>query len=149
MHRLHLLPETFDDLLSVATPLGDSSVLELICRRCTVTLDEFQFCVDLIVLPMSEFDVILGMDWLSSYHVSLDCFAKTVCLRMHGRPDIVVATSQGNPLAEAFLAHIEEVLQREQSVSLSETRVVSEFEDVFQDIPGLPPRRAIDFCIEL
>jgi len=98
---------------------------------------------------MSEFDVILGMDWLSSYHVSLDCFAKTVCLRMHGRPDIVVATSQGNPLAEAFLAHIEEVLQREQSVSLSETRVVSEFEDVFQDIPGLPPRRAIDFSIEL
>ena len=54
MHRFYLLPKTLDDPLSVATPLGDSSVLELICRRCTVSLDEFQFCVDLIVLPMSE-----------------------------------------------------------------------------------------------
>ena len=62
MHRLHLLPETLDDPLSVATPLGDSSALELICRRCIVSLEEFQFCVDLIVLPMSKFNVILGMD---------------------------------------------------------------------------------------
>ena len=68
---------------------------------------------------------------------------------MHGRPDVVVATSQGNPFAEAFLAHIEEVMHRVQSLSLSETRVVSEFEDVFQDIPGLPPRREVEFCIEL
>ena len=27
--------------------------------------------------------------------------------------------------------------------------MVSDFEDVFQDIPGLPPRREIEFCIEL
>ena len=28
-------------------------------------------------------------------------------------------------------------------------RVVSEFQDVFQDISGLPPAREIEFCIEL
>ena len=27
--------------------------------------------------------------------------------------------------------------------------MVSDYEDVFQDIPGLPPRREIYFCIEL
>jgi hypothetical protein len=47
------------------------------------------------------------------------------------------------------LAYIEEVMHREQSISLGETRVVSEFEDVFQDISGLPPRREVEFCIEL
>ena len=125
MLQLYLTPETLDDPLSIATPLGDSFVLDSICRRCIVSLDDVQFNIDLIVLQMSEYDVILGIDWLSSYHVSLDCFAKTVCLRIPGRPEIVVATSVGNPSAEAFLAHIEEVLRREQSITLSETRVVS------------------------
>jgi len=98
---------------------------------------------------MSEFDIILGMDWLSSYHVSIDCFAKTICLRLPGQVEFVIATSQGNPFAEAFLAHIEEVLLRDQSVTLAETRVVCEFEDIFGDIPGLPPRREVELCIEL
>ena len=96
---------------------------------------------------MSEFDIILGMDWLSSYHVSIDCFSKTVTLRIPGQQEIVVATAQGNPLAEAFLAFIEEV--ELQTAVLAETRIVSEFQDVFQDIEGLPPVREIEFCIEL
>ena len=41
------------------------------------------------------------------------------------------------------------MLLRDQSIALRETRVVSDFQDVFQDIPGLPPRREIEFCIEL
>jgi len=97
---------------------------------------------------MSEFDIILGMNWLSSYHVSIDCFTKTVCLRLPGTTELVVATSRGNSLAEAFLAQIEEVSQ-DQSHSLIETRVVSEFQDIFQDIPSLPPMREVEFCIEL
>ena len=36
-----------------------------------------------------------------------------------------------------------------QSLALGDTRVVSDFKDVFQDIPGLPPRRELEFCIEL
>jgi len=59
---------------------------------------------------MSEFDVILGMDWLSFYHVKIDYFFKTVYLKVPGRVELVVATSGGNLLAETFLAHIKEVL---------------------------------------
>ena len=33
---------------------------------------------------MVDFDVILGMDWLSPYHAVLDCNAKTVTLAMPG-----------------------------------------------------------------
>jgi len=36
------------------------------------------FLIDLICLPLSQMDVILGMDWLSSNHVLLNCFDKTV-----------------------------------------------------------------------
>ena len=98
---------------------------------------------------MSEFDVILGMDWLSSYHVSIDCFAKTVKLRASDGSEMIVAASQGNRLEESFLAYIEEVMRRDQGAELLETRVVSEYQDVFQDIPGLPPAREVEFCIEL
>ena len=41
-----------------------------------VSLSKVQFRVDLIALLMSGFDIILGMVWLSSYRVSVDCFAK-------------------------------------------------------------------------
>ena len=37
---------------------------------------------DLKVLDMIDFDVILGMDWLSSYHTILNCHAKTITLVM-------------------------------------------------------------------
>jgi hypothetical protein len=33
--------------------------------------------------------------------------------------------------------------------SLEEFSVLQEFEDVFQEIPGLPPKREIDFSIDL
>ncbi|XP_070032519.1 uncharacterized protein [Nicotiana tomentosiformis] len=40
--------------------------------------------VDLLLLTMVDFDVILGMDWLSPYHAILDCHAKTVTLAIPG-----------------------------------------------------------------
>ena len=46
--------------------------------------------------------------------MSIDCFAKIIYLRIPDRAELVVAVSRGNPLAEAFLAHIEKGLQRDQ-----------------------------------
>ena len=61
MLTLHLSPEVLEEPFMVATSLGDFSVLDLICKQCVVSLDDMQFRVDLIVLAMSEFDIILGM----------------------------------------------------------------------------------------
>ena len=38
-----------------------------------VVIDEVHMPVDMLVLFMSDFDVILGMDWLSRYNVIIDC----------------------------------------------------------------------------
>jgi len=40
MLLLHLTPEALRDPLSVATPLGSFSVLNQICRKCVVILDD-------------------------------------------------------------------------------------------------------------
>ena len=37
-----------------------------------------EMLVDLVLLNLQDFNVILGMDWLASYHVSIDCFGKRV-----------------------------------------------------------------------
>ena len=49
-----------------------------VCLDCPVEISGRTFLVDLICLPLSHIDVILGMDWLSSNHFLLNCFDKTV-----------------------------------------------------------------------
>ena len=34
--------------------------------------------MDLVVLDMVDYEVILGMDWLSEYHASIDCVKESV-----------------------------------------------------------------------
>ena len=45
--------------------------------------------VDLVILEMDDFDVILGMTWLSPQFVILDCNAKTVTLAKPGADPLV------------------------------------------------------------
>ena len=42
-----------------------------------VILDR-RFLFDFIVLDMYGFDIILGMDWLSTFHASIDCYKRRV-----------------------------------------------------------------------
>ena len=71
------------DLL-VDTPTSGSVLTSDVCLRCPVSISERQFLIDLIALPLSQIDVILGMDWLSSNHVLLNCFEKTVVIPESG-----------------------------------------------------------------
>ncbi|XP_020270962.1 uncharacterized protein LOC109846151 [Asparagus officinalis] len=118
MDRLQLVAHLLDVSLSISTPLGEVSLLESVYRRCAIGLDESEFIIDLIILRMLEFDVILDMAWLSSYHVSIDYFAKTVSLRASDRSKLIVATSQGYQITELFLAYVEEVMLRDRSADL-------------------------------
>ena len=44
----------------------------MICRDCELEFFEILLIVDLRVMNMSEFDVILGMDWLTAQRVVID-----------------------------------------------------------------------------
>ena len=56
--------ETEYDIL-VANPLGHSVIMNKVNRDCPIKIREYEFLGDLIELSFREFDVILGMDWLS------------------------------------------------------------------------------------
>jgi hypothetical protein len=49
---------------------------------------------------------------------------------------------------QLYAAHVE-VTENTKGPSLEDFSVLQEFEDVFQEIPGFPPIRQIDFSIDL
>ena len=53
--------------LVVSTPVGRRVVCQTYHPRCRVHIGECILFADLIVLPMQDFDIILGMDWLARY----------------------------------------------------------------------------------
>uniref|UniRef100_A0A0V0HR00 Putative ovule protein n=1 Tax=Solanum chacoense TaxID=4108 RepID=A0A0V0HR00_SOLCH len=76
-------------LLPVSTLVVDSLGVDQVCRACVVTVQECNMQADLILLYMLDFDVILGINRLSSLCAVLDCFAKTVILVMPSIPPVV------------------------------------------------------------
>ena len=48
-----------------------------------------EFMADLILLDIHEFDVILGMDWLSRHHATVDCYRKEVRFCTQGQTEVV------------------------------------------------------------
>ena len=72
MIELGLEVEALKELLYVSSSLG------MICRGCELEILGILLTVDLRVMDMSEFDVILGMDWLIAYKVVIDCERRRV-----------------------------------------------------------------------
>ena len=62
----------------VRIPTGETQVSKAICMRCPLTLGYLEMPADLVVMDMNDFDIILGMDWLSEHHVFIDCKEKKV-----------------------------------------------------------------------
>ena len=58
--------------LYVSYPLGTRVSVQLICRNCELEISGILLTVDLGVMDMSEFDVILDMDWLTAHRVVID-----------------------------------------------------------------------------
>ena len=73
VNDLGLEVETLENPLHVSIPLRTRVRVDMICRGCELEISGILLTVDLWVMDMSEFDVILGMDWLTAYHVVIDC----------------------------------------------------------------------------
>ena len=64
--------ETLEEPLYVSSPLGIRARIGTICRGCELEISGTLLTVDLRILDMSEFEVILRMDWLIAYRVIID-----------------------------------------------------------------------------
>ena len=76
--------DNMDFDLFVTTPLGVFFMVNKILRDCCVMIGYKEMTIDLVLLDLYDFDVILEMDWLASYHTFVDCFGKRVTFSIPG-----------------------------------------------------------------
>ena len=116
------------------------------------------------MLGIHNFDIVLGMDWLSKHRATLDFYKKEVRLvrpeepgvifrgiRREIAPNLINAMTASKMLRKGYRSYLAFVVDRRQEgTRLEDIPIVKEFPDVFpDDISGLPPNRAIEFVIEL
>ena len=76
--ELGLEVKTLEEPLYVSSPLGIRARIGMTCLGCELEISGTLLTVDLRIMDMSEFDVILGMDWLTTYRVDIDCERRRV-----------------------------------------------------------------------
>ena len=64
---LHQSPGVLGKNLMLSTPLGESIIVRTVYRDCAIQINMVKFPADLIVFPLLDLDIILGMDWLSRH----------------------------------------------------------------------------------
>ncbi|XP_058216742.1 uncharacterized protein LOC131327610 [Rhododendron vialii] len=156
LHHLLLLlrPRRFriNPSLFVETPIRGRSPLDRICWDCELIIQDRSFTFNFIVLNMSGFNLILGMDWLSTFHGTIDCFKHRVricppgsaCFKFFGECreslELYLCGSHEHESIYALLASL--ALDEDVSARGELPLVVCDFPDVFlKELPGLPPER--------
>ena len=150
--------------MRVSLPKGYPLVSDRVVRDFRVLIGGQEFPVDLVALDMRDFDVVLGMDWLSRHIATLDCYKKEVKLYRPRKLEVKfrgicreLSSSMISALAaqrmlrkgcQGYLAYVVET--GKEGTLVDEIPVVREFPDVFpDDIAGLPPEREVEFTIDL
>ena len=148
----------------VTSPLGHSINVNRVYRNCPIVIQAREFFADLITLPFREFDLILGMDWLSKHRVIVDCGKKIVVLRCSDQTEVIVqgigSSVMSNVISamqarrfmrkgcETFLAVILE--SKRGQVDVEKILVVREFLDVFpEELSSILLERKVDLAIEI
>ncbi|GKA01117.1 putative reverse transcriptase domain-containing protein [Tanacetum coccineum] len=138
-----------------------------------VTINEFDKSPvqhRLNVVEPGSFDVIIGMDWLSKYHVVIVCDEKIVRIP-YGDEILIIQGDRSDGRSESrlniiscpktqkymkkgchvFLTHITEKKTEKKSKEkqLEDVLIVRDFPEVFpEDLPVLPPTRQVKFQID-
>ena len=78
VRELGLEVESLENPLYGSSVLGTRVRVDLMCQDCELEISEILLIMDLRVMDMSEFDVIIGMDWLTTHRVVIHCDRRRV-----------------------------------------------------------------------
>ena len=141
MLELGLEVKALEEPLHVSSPLEIRARIGMICRGCELEISGNLLIVDLRVMDMLEFDIILGIDWLTAYRVVIDCECRRVTAYMQDSILVVFQGDKHDILPQkmyesrcqgqlaSWLASL--TLEDEVRPDLDLPRVVCKYEDVF------------------
>ncbi|XP_073057384.1 uncharacterized protein [Primulina eburnea] len=110
-----------DVIYSLTVPFGEELPTSSVVRDSSLDLQGHTVFAELIVLQMTEFDIIMGMNWLSKNGVTIDLQQKSVRVR----------------------------LLIEENQTVAEVPVVRGFPNVFpNDVVVIPPEQEVEFSID-
>ena len=164
LDRFQVETQPLEGRMRVSLPARDPLLADRVVRDSRVLIEGQEFPADLVALDMRDFDVVLGMDWLSRHRATLDCYKKEVKLNRPGKLEVrfrglcrelsscmifaMAAQRMLRKCCQGYLAYVVET--GKEGTILDEIPVVRDFPDVFpDDIVGLPPEREVEFTFDL
>ncbi|XP_058753432.1 uncharacterized protein LOC131626613 [Vicia villosa] len=152
--RLGHVLSSMNGEMVIDTPANGSVNTYLVCLKCHLSMFDRDVALDIICLPLSGLDVILGMNMLESNYVHINCYKKSVRFSTpnEGKETEFLSARQLNELMKdksqvfALMAS----LSVENQAAIYELPVVREFPKVFpNEIPDVPPKKEVEFAIDL
>ena len=80
LDRFQIETQPLEGRMRVSLPARELLLADRVVRDSRVLIEGHEFPADLVALDMRDFDVVLGMDWLSCHRATLDCYKKEVKL---------------------------------------------------------------------
>lgn len=160
-NRANMSRQEISKPVTVSSPGGLLSCC-IVCPGCDISIEDENFTANLFILQFQPFDVILGMDWLQTYKAVISCFWKIITLDSPSGKECVYQAS-APPRSLSVLASLFPGQPSPKSgilwtllgkpstpLCLQKIPTVCDYPDVFPDeLPGMPPERDIQFCIDL
>lgn len=151
--------------VAVLTPADRTLQANQCIKNVPLVIQGKEFVADLLVVPLKGYEVILGMDWLSSYGVQINCGKGRLLFGRGKRPEMVyygISPSMTVSLVAAM--RVQDLFQdrdvylvtlsvsggaTNDEVKVEDIEVVQDFEDIFAPLKELPPPRSNPFTITL
>ncbi|XP_071713176.1 uncharacterized protein [Rutidosis leptorrhynchoides] len=157
--------EKLNDIYTVEIADGNHVRVEDIINNCTITLGKTQFPITLVPIQLGEFDIVVGMDWLSENQAKIICDRKMIRIKAPNHENICIygdkRDKELNLISmmktrkyltkgyEAYIAYVIDI-KKENLNEIEDVAIVSEYPDVFpNELPGIPPKRQVEFKIDL
>ncbi|XP_069145477.1 uncharacterized protein [Solanum lycopersicum] len=123
--NFEMLFDVLDAHIHVSTPVGESVIVTDVYHAFLNLFMGLQTWGDLVILDIHDFDIILGMTWLSPNYVVLNCNTKSVTLEIPGKEKLeregverprqaeTISSIRASKLVDqgclAYLAHVRDI----------------------------------------
>ncbi|XP_074363091.1 uncharacterized protein LOC141718728 [Apium graveolens] len=94
IRHLGVAPSLLYPHMSISTPMGNFVIISDVYREYLIAIGDRNYKVNLLPIEMHDFDIILGMDWLSEHRAIIDCQGKKVIFGDADKQEFVYQGSQ-------------------------------------------------------
>ncbi|XP_073277695.1 uncharacterized protein [Primulina huaijiensis] len=112
--KFGILPADVESRFRVTVPSGEHLVSSIMVKNVELKLQKNIIREDLIVLPMPEFDILLGMDWLTLNGATIDFQRRTVSIRLPDGKTFIFEATRNNQMTHIISCmHAKKLIQKD------------------------------------